>query len=268
MADNCDGTQSLDGIAVGTNPDGSLIVVPPTFVDGVGNVANIICDDPDPTAPVEPAFEDSRDCKCATMRLCPFDDEGELVEWWELCDQDGTCKWRPKLDVLFQQMTEEQAAVVCSWLDENCDITAGVCTQCVTSNLTQPDSFTGTSSNGDQIVMGSFTFDVGGDCPQNIDIGGYFVLEDDVTPPGNMNVQMCYSVDSGPLVPISRRVKSYGIVPEHIAPVAGCIPDVAPGAHSIEFVAKLINQANTQPTDEVRPNSLRPNLSWAESCDC
>lgn len=94
--------------------------VPPITIPGqdapVYMIACAPCD-----GDIEPAFEDSADCRCATRRLCDFvDDDGEQIAWYELCEQDGLCKWRPMIDVLLANADADQTQTICDWFVDNC----------------------------------------------------------------------------------------------------------------------------------------------------
>lgn len=112
MAD-CENEPTLAGVSVGGE------IIPPTNIPGIGPVAELACD-VEGVGAIEPAFEDTADCRCATRRLCEFD--GNNGQWWELCEQGGLCKWRPLIDVLLDNATVDQTARICDWIKENCDL--------------------------------------------------------------------------------------------------------------------------------------------------
>lgn len=72
----------------------------------------------------DPAPLISAECECATGKLCP---NADGAVWWEYCEHDGRCKWRPLLSQVLAGSSNAEIRAFCEIVadecsDEICDI--------------------------------------------------------------------------------------------------------------------------------------------------
>lgn len=154
----CGATSEIETVTFG-----DTVLVP----DADGNVTI-----PDPNAVVDPptpAFADSADCLCATRRHCPLVDDngdpivdvdGRNVTGYEVCDYDGRCGHRIRLDLLLEHLTTAQSDVICRTADAgNHVLVNGGIVENLSTDAANPSTFTftTTATDGVQAIDGVAT---------------------------------------------------------------------------------------------------------------
>jgi len=251
-------------------------IVPPVNIPGVGLVQELLCDDGDPDAPPEPGDPDHPECKCATKRLCPLENaDGENLTWWEICLHNGICKWRPRLDRLFQALKPDEAETVCDWIETNCKIYKA-CSRCAQNNGGNRPPFTGNEAVGDTRAIGVYDFTIdpldGEQCPQDVSLTIYQLVRNMmVSPDSGINLNLDYQIDTEPWVTMGGNFYLDGPstdVSDKTLVGLGCIRNVDPGTHTIRFRIRLVQLDNTTAADEVLILQSRQQARWSETCEC